>query len=58
MYELQPVEANISKYRDCANIDTYKEGFREWEKELIRLRNVLCQPALAEDMKELLVSSE
>ena len=57
-YRLQDVEAVISKYADCESVEAYNEGFREWEKELIRLHNVLCQPVLSEYMKDYLVSGE
>jgi hypothetical protein len=41
-YVLQPIEWKVPRYRDSKK-DVYKEGYREWEKEVIRLRNVLVQ---------------
>ena len=61
VYELQSVESCIPQYHAVTKnnpTQTYEEGFQEWEKELIRMRNVLCQPNIVKEIKEHFISSK
>ena len=41
-YVLKPVSANIEKYLNDSE-EVYREGYRQWEKNMIHLHHVLLQ---------------